>query len=64
MYIVIVGGGRVGYYLAKALIEEGHEVLIVEQEFLKTGACHAYELEFGLARGAGCLACLGDVLPS
>ena len=31
MYIVIVGGGGVGYYLAKALLEEGHEVLIIEQ---------------------------------
>jgi trk system potassium uptake protein len=31
MYIVIVGGGGVGYYLAKALLEEEHEVLIIEQ---------------------------------
>ncbi len=31
MYIVIVGGGRLGYYLAKALIDEGHEVLIIEK---------------------------------
>ena len=27
MYIIVVGGGRVGYYLTKALLEEGHEVL-------------------------------------
>jgi trk system potassium uptake protein TrkA len=32
MYVVIVGGGKVGYYLAKALVYEGHEVLILEQE--------------------------------
>jgi ketopantoate reductase len=31
MYILIVGGGRVGYYLTKALLAEGHEVLIIEQ---------------------------------
>jgi trk system potassium uptake protein TrkA len=31
MYIIIVGGGGVGYYLAKALLEEDHEVLIIEQ---------------------------------
>ncbi len=31
MYIVIVGGGRVGYYLARALLNEGHEILIVEK---------------------------------
>ncbi len=32
MYIVIVGGGRLGYYLAKALIDEGHEILIIEKD--------------------------------
>lgn len=31
MYIIVVGGGRVGYYLAKALLNEGHEVLIIEK---------------------------------
>ncbi len=31
MYIIVVGGGRVGYYLAKALLDEGHEVLIMEK---------------------------------
>ncbi len=31
MYIMVVGGGRVGYYLTKALLEQGHEVLVVEK---------------------------------
>ena len=31
MYFIVVGGGRVGYYLTKELLEEGHEVLLVEQ---------------------------------
>ena len=31
MYIIIIGGGRVGYYLTGQLFEEGHEVLVVEQ---------------------------------
>ena len=31
MYIIIVGGGRVGYYLARALLNEGHEILIIEK---------------------------------
>jgi len=31
MYIIIVGGGRVGYYLARALLNEGHEILIIER---------------------------------
>jgi len=32
MYIIIVGGGKVGYYLAKTLLQEEHEVLIVEKD--------------------------------
>ena len=31
MYIIVVGGGRIGYYLTKALLDEGHEVLLVEK---------------------------------
>jgi len=31
MYIIVVGGGRIGYYLVKALLDEGHEVLLVEK---------------------------------
>ncbi len=31
MYIIVIGGGRVGHYLTKALLNEGHEVTIVEQ---------------------------------
>ncbi len=31
MYIVVVGGGKVGYYLTKELLEQGHEVLLVER---------------------------------
>jgi len=32
MYIIVIGGGRVGYYLTKALLDEEHEVLIVEKD--------------------------------
>ncbi len=32
MYIIIVGGGRVGYYLTKALLDEKHEVVLVEKD--------------------------------
>jgi trk system potassium uptake protein TrkA len=31
MYIIVVGGGRLGYYLLKALLNEGHEVLLLEK---------------------------------
>jgi len=35
MYIIVAGGGKVGYYLAKTLVNEGHEVLVIEQDAQK-----------------------------
>lgn len=32
MYILVVGGGKVGYNLAKLLLAEGHEVLLIEKD--------------------------------
>lgn len=32
MYVIVVGGGKVGYYLARELLNEGHEVLLVEKD--------------------------------
>lgn len=32
MYLIIAGGGKVGYYLTKTLVAEGHEVLLIEQD--------------------------------
>ena len=53
MYVIVIGGGRVGYYLAKALLEEGHEVLIVEKN---AGFCEIINDELGSIcyRGDGC----------
>lgn len=31
MYIVIVGGGNVGYYLAKTLLSYNHDIVVVEE---------------------------------
>ncbi len=31
MYAIIAGGGKVGFFLGRELIEQGHEVLIIEQ---------------------------------
>jgi trk/ktr system potassium uptake protein len=31
LYAIIAGGGKVGFFLARELIEQGHEILIVEQ---------------------------------
>ena len=61
MYIIIVGGSRVGYYLAKALLDEGHEVLIVEKN---ASFCDIINEEMGsvCVRGDGCEAStLADV---
>ncbi len=35
MYIVVVGGGKVGYYLTKTLVNEGYEVLLIERNAAK-----------------------------
>ncbi len=32
MYVVIVGGGEVSYYLSKEFIDAGHEILVIEPE--------------------------------
>ncbi len=32
MFVLVVGGGKVGYYLTKELIESGHEVVLMEKE--------------------------------
>ena len=31
MYIIVVGGGKVGYFLTKELLEAGHELVILEK---------------------------------
>src|ERR687884_248436 len=31
MYIIVVGGGKVGYYLTKQLLADGHEVVVIEK---------------------------------
>jgi len=53
MYFVIVGGGCVGYYLTKALLKEGHEILIIEKNPI---VCNIINEELGTIclRGDGC----------
>lgn len=53
MYIIVVGGSRVGYYLSRALLTEGHEVLVVEKD---ATVCEAITDELGSVciRGDGC----------
>lgn len=53
MYIIIIGGGRLGYNLLKALLNEGHEVLLLEKD---PRICKTITDEMGSVcyRGDGC----------
>lgn len=53
MYIIIIGGGSVGYSLCKVLLREGHEVLVLDKDPAK---CEKFEDELGSVcmRGDGC----------
>src|SRR5260370_26316052 len=32
MYVIVVGGGKVGYYLSKHLLHRGYEVTLIEKD--------------------------------
>jgi trk system potassium uptake protein TrkA len=53
MYIIVVGGGQLGYHLTRALLAESHEVLLIERE---AGASQKLIDELGsvAVRGDGC----------
>ena len=55
MYIVIMGGGKVGEYLATAMLKQGHEVAVIEQR-LSTADHLALTLEgpYLVIHGDGC----------
>jgi trk system potassium uptake protein TrkA len=53
MYIIVVGGGKVGYYLCKSLLETGHEVLAIEKDPRKC-AILIDELGVNVLQGDGC----------
>src|SRR3989338_5643565 len=53
MYIVIVGGGRIGYFLAKRLCKEGHTVVIIERD-QETAHMLAREPNLLIINGDGC----------
>ena len=54
MYIIVIGGGQVGYQLTKALLAEGHEVLVIEKN---AGVSQSIANELGTSvvlHGDGC----------
>jgi trk system potassium uptake protein TrkA len=59
VYIVIVGGGKVGFYLAKELVEANHEVLVLEQDSSKVAEI-SEELGEIAVRGDGCEATIQE----
>jgi trk system potassium uptake protein TrkA len=53
MYVIVVGGGKVGYYLTRTLVAEGHEVTLVEQD-RDRGARLTTEFGEVIVHGDGC----------
>jgi trk system potassium uptake protein TrkA len=53
MYVIVVGGGKVGYYLTKQLLTEGHEVLLMEKD-RRRQAMLAEEIGEVVMQGDGC----------
>src|SRR5437588_2342695 len=53
MYIIIGGGGDVGYYLTKSLLSQGHEVLLLEKGSARYQTL-SEELGQSVVRGDAC----------
>lgn len=50
MYIIVAGGGKVGYYVTKTLVNDGYEVLLIERDAEKVAV---YQERFGPVAVAG-----------
>src|ERR1700730_3325116 len=53
MYVIVVGGGTVGYYMSRDLLERGHEVTLIEKS---SARADWLETQLGsiVMRGDGC----------
>ena len=75
MYVVVIGGGNVGYYLTKELLAAGHEVVMIEKDpararliadelgsiVVPNDGCEGrYQAEAGMARADVMAAVTGD----
>jgi trk system potassium uptake protein len=75
MYVVVVGGGNVGYYLTKELLAAGHEVVVIEEDSARArviadelgsivvandGCEGRYQAEAGMGRADVMAAVTGD----
>lgn len=50
MYVIVVGGGKVGFYLTKTLLSEGYEVLLIERDSNKV---ESFQEQLGAVAVAG-----------
>ena len=53
MYVIVVGGGTVGYYLSRDLVERGHEVTLIEKDARRADWLET-QLGSIVMRGDGC----------
>src|SRR2546428_9521533 len=53
MYVIVVGGGTVGYYLSRDLVERGHEVTLIEKDARRADLLEN-QLGSIVMRGDGC----------
>ena len=53
MFVIVVGGGTVGYYMSRDLLERGHEVTLIERDARRA---EWLETQLGsiVMRGDGC----------
>ena len=60
MYILVCGGGKVGFYLAQELLNANHEVLVIERDPGRAGQI-AEELSSNILQGDSCEATTLDL---
>ncbi|MEO6398334.1 MAG: TrkA family potassium uptake protein [Tepidiformaceae bacterium] len=60
MYILVCGGGKVGFYLAQELLNGNHEVLVIERDPGRAGLI-ADELSSNILQGDSCEATTLDL---
>jgi len=54
MYVVIVGGGKVGSYLARMLKESGYEITLIEERKEQVAKILEDQPDLNVVRGDGC----------
>src|SRR5207245_11150735 len=53
VYVIVVGGGTVGYYMSRDLVERGHEVTLIERDAKRADWLET-QLGSIVMRGDGC----------